>query len=159
MDIEDDLYMKALELRKQGKIEDSFQILLDLNLRSPNEIRVSLLIGTILSEQGRKDEAIVTYQQAIELWPQDSSASLCLFHSLWDSKRYEEAFLEAVRFDQMNNSIEYIEILNNFSKFKFRGYVSKPGVLILVQDQLDRYPISYRPPYDDPEAQNSTKGQ
>jgi tetratricopeptide (TPR) repeat protein len=154
MESEDSLFKKALELRSQGKFEDSLRILFDLNLRCPDEMRVYFLIGNILSEQGKEDEAIAFYLRAVLSWPDDSTASLCLFHSLWHLKRFEEAFLEAVRFDHVNNLTEYVEILNSYNKTKFYGYSFTARELNLIQDQLDRYPISYRPPYEESDLQN-----
>jgi tetratricopeptide (TPR) repeat protein len=58
---------------------------------APGHPQVILMLGEILSAQGRHQDAITTLQPVVEKWPNAGSAHFCLGNALHSAGRYAEA--------------------------------------------------------------------
>lgn len=61
----------ALDLASQNKLEGAEAIASGLSLIDPNNAFIHLIVGSLLQQLGKDDEAILSYSEAIRLFPKD----------------------------------------------------------------------------------------
>ncbi|MDD9820171.1 MAG: tetratricopeptide repeat protein [Nitrospira sp.] len=84
-------YRRALEYRKQGRLEDALAALRTGQEQSPESTEIPMTMGIIAEEMGRFDEAATHYQRALEINPHVPDV-LNRFGALRiQQQRYEEA--------------------------------------------------------------------
>jgi hypothetical protein len=74
------------------------------------------LLATLYWEHGDLKNAAKWFSQATTLAPQSETASLGLFHSLWDLGNHDDAFDEMRRFFIVGKSREYLRLLRELIK-------------------------------------------
>jgi tetratricopeptide (TPR) repeat protein len=83
----------AVAYSRAGRVDDALRLYSEELARKPDE-SVYDSIGEILASQGKSDEAIENYHQALKLNSKFVAAKLNLAKVLFDTKRYEEAAKE-----------------------------------------------------------------
>jgi tetratricopeptide (TPR) repeat protein len=148
----------SIFLREEGKLEDALNILISLYPENFGEVRINVLIGHLLYLLNRFSEALQYLVIALELAPSSESASLGYFHTLCSMNRFQEALLEAIRYDKLKGTTEYVEILTDYVKLDFEGLEIDELTKALVVGQLATYPSGYMPPIPDSRETDSQRG-
>lgn len=107
---------EALGLRDQGNLERAASDLQDLAHEYQNSEKFHLILGGVLWDLERHEEACSHFRMATLLAPVSDNASLSLFHVLWDIGHYSEALAEMDRFLSISNSDDYLEILRELNE-------------------------------------------
>lgn len=107
----DELFEAACALRDQERYADAQEILERLVERSCNHAAVYAVLGDVCWERGLIDKAIESFRTAIRLAPKSETASLALFHCLWEKGDRSGAREEMRRFLSVADSEEYRRVL------------------------------------------------
>jgi predicted Zn-dependent protease len=105
---------KALELKRQGKLDEALEKLQELHLSVPDDPSICSIIGEIHWDQGNLVHAIRWFSTATRLAPKSELASLGLFHVLWEANKKGLAVAEMNRYLAIGKSKEYRAIQKNF---------------------------------------------
>ena len=114
MKTDQEQFDEARLLRGRGDIAGARQILETLIARQPRSAALLATLGDIYWDLGLLDNAISSFRSATLFSPQSETASLALFHALWDHGLDESAFDEMRRFMMTNKSSEYEALLKTF---------------------------------------------
>ncbi len=119
------LMKEAENLYKDNRLKDA--LLIYEELRESHPLSPSLLVITadLYLVFGRVDDAINSFNKAVELQPKSEKISRGLMHILWDQKKEMETVNEIQRFINTGEaSKEYIDIaleINNKKDFNIMG--------------------------------------
>ncbi len=69
-------------LKEEEKYEDAFQLVYPFINKYPEEFVVFFLSGTVLHLNNDCERAMRYLKKAVQLWPENSLASMSLIHSL-----------------------------------------------------------------------------
>ena len=83
---EEELFYSAKALRDSGNLDEACEIFSQLIEEYPELVAPYIAKGTILFERKLIDEAILCFRQAVKLDPKNETASLLLFHCLWQKE-------------------------------------------------------------------------
>ena len=108
-------FAKALELRSDGRYVEALELLLPLQEQASESTSLFVVIGQIYWEQKSFDSAIAAFRRAVLIAPESETASLGLFHCLWDAGKQEEAIGELQRYLAVGESDEYQTILKSLA--------------------------------------------
>jgi predicted Zn-dependent protease len=108
------LFDKALELKRQGQLDDALGTLQKLHLVVPDDPSICGIIGEIHWDQGNLVHAIRWFSTATHLAPTSELASLGLFHVLWEANKKGLAVAEMNRYLALGKSREYRTIQRAF---------------------------------------------
>lgn len=116
-------YKEAFFLDDLGQYEKALKIRKSLERKFPKHKLVLIALGNSYENLCRPNEAEKYYKKAIRLYPDEQSASLFLFHLLWDEEkvfweadRYDEAFDEMRRFQSISHCEDYMEIVREINE-------------------------------------------
>ena len=98
---------RALGLRDAGEVDTALKILAELAAKRPDLAYVVGMLASVQFQAGYLDASAASASRAVQLSPSSEMASRCLFHSLYDLGRYDEAFAEVARFRSNKQSDEY----------------------------------------------------
>lgn len=101
----------ALQLRDKGERADARQALERLLTERPNSAALLAVLGDVCWDLGDLPNAVIHFRKATTLSPASETASLGLFHTLWEAGQRHEALAEARRFLQLTDSEEYRDLL------------------------------------------------
>ncbi len=112
-------FERAVELVKTGDLDEAEQLLTSLASAGDYQYEARKVLGTILLRTGRFDQAVDCFAELISESPGSESASLGLFHALWELGKTDEAFAEMRRYRATHESMEYRRLLRDL---KAGGY-------------------------------------
>jgi tetratricopeptide (TPR) repeat protein len=104
-------FEEALSLKRQKRYAEAQTLLEKLATRVPNSAALYAVLGDVYWEEGFLDKAAAAFHTATLLSPKSETASLGLFHCLWDKGDRDIALLEAKRFLESTDSENYRNIL------------------------------------------------
>ena len=107
----DEAFSKALQLRDAGDLRGAVKLLRELSQTVYDSAALFAVLGGVYWELKELDEAIKCFVKATELAPRSETASLGLFHSLWQQGRESEALDECKRFMALSDSEDYRSII------------------------------------------------
>ena len=110
---------KVLQLMRYDKYLDALKEAKVLAESYPEIGPVYGLLSVIYFELERFEEAAEYFKKTTILSPKSEMASLGLFHSLWQLKRYDESFDEMKRYMAISVSEEYNELAKNLDSAKY----------------------------------------
>jgi predicted Zn-dependent protease len=110
MDVEK-RFEAALRSRDQGDYAAAQAALEELLPERPGSTALHAALADVYWEQGKLPEAVACFRRATTLNPTSETASLGLFHCLWEMGRQEEALGEMDRFLKVADCPDYREIL------------------------------------------------
>ncbi len=102
---------RAQLLRKNGDYDAARHVLAGLQELWPESASIRVLHGDTLAKLGCIEEAESELAHAVELEPASETASLSLFHLLWERGKKVEALEEMKRYTHDYESDEYKDIL------------------------------------------------
>lgn len=105
----------ALDLLEQGKSEEARSALVQIAKSHGESAALFAKLGSIEWDLGRLTEAIVHFRKATHLAPQSETASLGLFHCLWENGEREAALEEVKRFQSVGDSEDYRNIVRDLN--------------------------------------------
>ena len=126
---------RALELDKKGDREKSLAVLAQVVDTIPGtDVKSLVLVGSLFRQSNVLPKAVSCFQTAKLADPSSSSASIGLFHSLWRSEQFDDAFDEMERFFRLSrkgqhqplDEGEYSRLLNEMSSAYFDKEGDKP---------------------------------
>lgn len=131
--IDEGLFNEAIQLRDSGETEKSIKILLKLTDGNPKGITAIYgTLGGIYFEMEDYNNSFLYFNKVIENRPNSEIASLGLFHSLFELKKYKLAYTEMDRFLNSNEPKNYkitleelFEQLNEYTPEYQREIVNK----------------------------------
>jgi len=91
-------FNRALNIWHEDKPLEAINILKKLDEQFPNHYVISFTISAIYHELGIWQQTLKYSKKAAAFFPKSESASIILFHSLFNLKKYQEAFDEIKRF-------------------------------------------------------------
>lgn len=100
-------FEEAIGLRDSGRLPEAEHLLRALMEEGSRYAEAALILGGILLEQERFADSTELFTLLAKRQPASEKASLGLFHSLWGSSRYDEAYLEMRRYLADHDSWEY----------------------------------------------------
>lgn len=109
-------FQEAIELKKQGRLQEAEQKFHDLLVMNPASASVHAFLADTLWDQGQLTRAIASFRKAVELAPKSEMASLGLFHTLLETGDKEGALAEMDRFLALSNSEEYQALAQQFGR-------------------------------------------
>jgi predicted Zn-dependent protease len=89
---------EAVRLIDDGRLREARELLRGLAAALPDSLAVRLKLAQVNLDLGESDMAIEDFRQAIAMAPQSETASLGLFHCLWERGDQIEALNEVKRF-------------------------------------------------------------
>ncbi|MEP7076424.1 MAG: hypothetical protein ABI878_11495 [Acidobacteriota bacterium] len=103
---------EAIRLRDEDKVAE-FGARVKATIDKIPAIDVTSLcaVGAILIENKDYADALKCFSVAVENHPLSASASIGLFHALWNTERREEAFAELRRFLSISESEEHFRLI------------------------------------------------
>jgi tetratricopeptide (TPR) repeat protein len=104
-------FEEALSLKSQQRYAEAQTFLEQLATRLPNSAALYAVLGDVYWEEGLLDKAVEAFHTATFLSPKSETASLGLFHCLWEKGERDAALLEAKRFLESTESEDYRTIL------------------------------------------------
>jgi TolA-binding protein len=108
---------QALKLKNREDFHGAVAVLKRAVQDFPSSAESYFLIGGIcLYEMDDANNAVPNFAMAVQLFPRSESASLGLFHSLWDLGLQEAAKREMNRFLSMAHSVDYDTISSELKK-------------------------------------------
>ncbi len=114
------LFKRAIDLRNNDQHSEAAEILRLLREMRPASASVHGILGQILWDDGFLDEAVSSFEKAVQLAPQSELASLGLFHTLWDTGQSQRAINEMLRFLSISDSKEYRGIARSLGCAKLK---------------------------------------
>lgn len=105
------IFDEAIKLRDQGDFEGALNLLEQILSNDTRQPAVLAVTAHMSYELGKMEKAIELFRQLIQAKPKLQMASLGLFHSLWKTGRYDEAFEEMKRFQSIAYCEDYEEIV------------------------------------------------
>jgi predicted Zn-dependent protease len=108
---ENALFDRAVSLKDNGDLPGARQVLEQLVSAKPESAGYHSYLGYLCWEEGLLDQAVTAFHRATELNPESETASLGLFHSLWEMGQKEEALEEMKRYLQIADCEDYRNIL------------------------------------------------
>ncbi len=110
----------ALRLWGEDKPQEAINVFKKLNAEFPNQPALLGMIGGIYRTLDDFTNALTYFEKTVEFSPKSELASRALFLTLWELKRYENAFEEAQRFIKLRGiTEEYAFIINEFEEQGF----------------------------------------
>ncbi len=109
-------FNRALRLRDSGDWLGAAAILERIDAEYPNKAAVLGMWGSIYFHLKDWERAIALYRRTVSLSPKSELASLCLFHSLRNVGKYEEALVEMGRFLSVSDSAEYRQLIKEMNE-------------------------------------------
>jgi tetratricopeptide (TPR) repeat protein len=97
----------AIDLKNSGELEVARFILERLAEYNPYDPSVFGLLGIIFWNLKIMDQAEHNFRKTTQLSPHSETASLGLFHSLWEQDKLDKALEEMKRFIRLKPSEEY----------------------------------------------------
>ena len=110
---QDAAFSRALSLRDAGRFHSAAEILVFLTNELPDNAGVWGMLGSILYEVERFDDAREAFAHAVNLSPRSELASLGLFFSLLRSGHEEEAWSERRRFTALVPESKEYQLLDS----------------------------------------------
>ena len=107
----DKLVDEAIDLRDAGRVSEAVEMLKDVITRAPNRELAFLVLGGILWDEERREDALRCFQSAVKLNPVLEMASQGVFHVLMEMNEVERAFDEVRRFLALADSQDYRRII------------------------------------------------
>ncbi len=107
----DEAFSEAIQLRDAGDLRGALTLLRELSQTVHDSAALFAVLGGIYWELKELDEAIECFLKATELAPRSETASLGLFHSLWQQGREAQALDECKRFMELSDSEDYRSII------------------------------------------------
>jgi tetratricopeptide (TPR) repeat protein len=104
-------FEEALLLKAEQRHAEALPILEQLEKVQPRSAALYAVLGDTYWELRLMDKAIAAFRFATVLSPKSETASLCLFHCLWELGEYDKAIVEAYRFLRLGDSEDYRAIL------------------------------------------------
>ena len=108
------IFQDAVKLRDQGKFDEALVVLERLFSKDPRNLAL-VCHGRFEFGLGRLDKAADFFRLAIDVSHISETASLGLFHCLWNMGKKVEALDEMKRFMSISYSKDYAEILNEIN--------------------------------------------
>jgi len=106
----------ACQFQRQGKLEEAQRILEQLVLNGQRSAALFAVLGDVHWDRGSLDDAIHSFRKATEISPHSETASLGLFHTLWQDGQKGAAFDEARRFTKICDSEEYNILMKDLNR-------------------------------------------
>jgi predicted Zn-dependent protease len=107
-----DHFAEAISLKEKQQYAQAQQALEQLALRQPKSAALRAVLGDVYWKQGMLDKAIEAFRVATVLSPRSETASLGLFHCLWQSGQQAAAIAEAKRLLRLRDCEDYRNILS-----------------------------------------------
>jgi hypothetical protein len=114
---------RAIDLFHEGKTAAAISLLQTASKRFRDSAKLWGYLGFLQKEKNLINDAIVSFQHAVNLAPSSEKASLGLFFSLYHARRSEDAFDEMLRFMKRGDSELYLNMFRNVS---FQGHALGP---------------------------------
>jgi tetratricopeptide (TPR) repeat protein len=111
-----EIFEKGLSLKDSGDLRKALRVLSPLETRLPDAAPLLAVIGDIYWDLGEFQSAISYFQKAVCKAPTWTTASLGLFHTLWEGGRRNEALEEIKRFTLLTGSHEYDEVIREINE-------------------------------------------
>lgn len=108
-------FEQTMQLRRELKLQAACDRLVDLLKEQPENRTVLGMLSACYFELEKYELAAVSASQSVAVSPKSETASLVLFHSLWKTKREDEAFDEMRRFMSLAPSNAYDELLKDIN--------------------------------------------
>ncbi|HEX8249577.1 MAG TPA: hypothetical protein VF599_15475 [Pyrinomonadaceae bacterium] len=116
-------FNRALQIWHEGKPLEAIGILKNLDKNFPNQASILGMIGGIYFSLDDWKNSYIYYKKTAELSPKSETASIGLFHSLFELKKYDESFNEIKRFlttsKKLNIKLKKYNLLINDWKKEF----------------------------------------
>ncbi len=109
--IDQQRFEQAITLKEQQRYAEAQQLLEQLTNSQPHSAALYAVLADVYWEQGFLDKAIEAFRVSITLAPKSETASLGLFHCLWEKGDREAAVTEARRFLSVADSEEFRHLL------------------------------------------------
>jgi predicted Zn-dependent protease len=107
---------KALDLQSNDRIDESLELLYQLEETGIRQAAVQGMIGSLLYlRKGDAAKAMKYLKKATDVSPRSEMASVSLFHALFDMGKTDGAFDEMRRFTAITDSEEYRRILDEIN--------------------------------------------
>ena len=116
----DGLFKRAIKLRDDHRPSEAIKILRKLCDAKPASASVHGILGQIFWDEGKLDEAVSSFDKAVQLSPQSELASLGLFHTLWNKGQQQQAINEMYRFLSIKDSKDYARIARELVRTKLQ---------------------------------------
>ena len=100
------MFDEALELRDKKEYENAAHLLKQIVKQAPEVPFCYGHLGEIAWRQGKLQEANLYFRKTTKLLPKSSLASLGVFHTLWEMRKYESALREIERFEKEGGKCE-----------------------------------------------------
>jgi tetratricopeptide (TPR) repeat protein len=113
-----DQYLEdAIRLKNRKEFQAAVDVLRKAVKKYPQSAAAQGLLGSIyLYELDNAKKAVTCFRKTARLSPHSESASLGLFHALWETDKQAAALEEMKRFQRVSHSKEYDEILHGILK-------------------------------------------
>lgn len=123
----DSLFGLAIELRNNGKLRESVNVLSKILLDFPSDTRthsVYSVIGGVHADLGEHEKALINFEKAAELNPGSELASLGLYVTLAKLNRDEEAIHVLISYLKSHPADLYISALEELLEGFEKGYMT-----------------------------------
>ena len=109
-------FEQAIQFNKQGMYDEAISIFDSLTKEKPNQASIFGMLAYSYWQKQDIKNTIKTFKISIQLSPLSESASLGLFHALWEAGQRNEALVEVKRFiSSGGKSKDYDEILKEIN--------------------------------------------
>lgn len=108
---------EALNLRDAGQLQESLCVISKIVGQIPREdVKTLRIVGVIFLDGKDFQNAFQCFQKALEIDPTSASASIGLFHTLWNMGRYSDGLAELRRFLSVSQSEEHFKLIEEMSE-------------------------------------------
>ncbi len=109
------LFAEAVQAKDSGNLHEALRLFSDILQRNNEDAGLHYVVGLVHWNLGQLEQAIVHFQAATEIDPNNESMSLGLFHCLWELGQKVEALEEAKRFVAVAHSDTYRQIVDEIT--------------------------------------------
>jgi tetratricopeptide (TPR) repeat protein len=111
------LFNEACALIDMHEYNEAISLFRQLTERWPEQPHAYALLGAMMEEQGKLEEANRCFRKAAALLEDSSLATQCVFHSYWRMKKFEYALDELRRFAKTGGKCNaYVEIISELKE-------------------------------------------